>query len=228
MRELRAPRRPSRTTSPPRGGPHRQTRMCSRRASISRTAKGGREPASDIGEQRAALRIGPRMCRAWWEMEQVTIAPSRAVYWRRRRARGIARFRFCAAAPTSRAGGCAGHEHELGLSARLLALMGPARTKQAVSSPPTASPPMTRTSGTGREGLAADRSYPSHDFAERIAALPPLAVTMKKPVSPSGCALDELAAHMDTDQFALASLTEDHKEGVIAFLERRKPRFRGR
>jgi enoyl-CoA hydratase len=27
-----------------------------------------------IGEQRAALRIGPRMCRAWWEMEPVTIA----------------------------------------------------------------------------------------------------------------------------------------------------------
>jgi enoyl-CoA hydratase/carnithine racemase len=32
----------------------------------------------------------------------------------------------------------------------------------------------------------------------------------------------------DVDQFALASLTEDHKEGVAAFLERRKPRFRGR
>jgi enoyl-CoA hydratase/carnithine racemase len=41
-------------------------------------------------------------------------------------------------------------------------------------------------------------------------------------------ALDELAAHMDTDQFALASQTEDHKEGVTAFLERRKPHFRGR
>jgi enoyl-CoA hydratase/carnithine racemase len=27
---------------------------------------------------------------------------------------------------------------------------------------------------------------------------------------------------------ALASLTEDHKEGVKAFLDRRKPRFRGR
>jgi enoyl-CoA hydratase/carnithine racemase len=33
---------------------------------------------------------------------------------------------------------------------------------------------------------------------------------------------------MDVDQFALASLTEDHKEGVAAFLTRRKPRFRGR
>jgi enoyl-CoA hydratase/carnithine racemase len=33
---------------------------------------------------------------------------------------------------------------------------------------------------------------------------------------------------MDLDQFALASMSEDHTEGVAAFLERRKPRFRGR
>jgi enoyl-CoA hydratase/carnithine racemase len=33
---------------------------------------------------------------------------------------------------------------------------------------------------------------------------------------------------MDLDQFALASLSEDHKEGVEAFLTRRKPKFRGR
>ena len=35
-------------------------------------------------------------------------------------------------------------------------------------------------------------------------------------------------SHMDVDQFALTSMTEDHKEGVAAFLERRKPRFSGR
>jgi enoyl-CoA hydratase len=41
-------------------------------------------------------------------------------------------------------------------------------------------------------------------------------------------ALDDLAGHMDVDQFALASMTEDHKEGVAAFLDRRKPKLRGR
>ena len=33
---------------------------------------------------------------------------------------------------------------------------------------------------------------------------------------------------MDVDQFALARMTEDLKEGVEAFLGRRKPRFRGK
>ena len=37
-----------------------------------------------------------------------------------------------------------------------------------------------------------------------------------------------LQSYMDIDQFALASTSEDHREGVAAFIERRKPRFRGR
>jgi enoyl-CoA hydratase/carnithine racemase len=41
-------------------------------------------------------------------------------------------------------------------------------------------------------------------------------------------ALADLTSHMDLDQFALASLSEDHKEGVAAFLGRRKPSFKGR
>jgi len=66
-------------------------------------------------------------------------------------------------------------------------------------------------------------------FAARIAALPPLPVTMTKTsINRLAGALDDLAAHMDTDQFALANLSEDHAEGVAAFLARRKPQFRGR
>jgi hypothetical protein len=40
-------------------------------------------------------------------------------------------------------------------------------------------------------------------------------------------ALDDLASHMDVGQFALPSMSEDHK-GLAAFLERRKPRFSGK
>ncbi len=66
------------------------------------------------------------------------------------------------------------------------------------------------------------------DLAAKVAAQPPLSVAMTKlTVNRLAHALDDLASHMDVDQFALASLTEDHKEGVEAFLGRRKARFRG-
>jgi len=66
-------------------------------------------------------------------------------------------------------------------------------------------------------------------FAGKIATQPPLSVAMTKlTVNRLAHALDDLASHMDVDQFALASMSEDHKEGVDAFLTRRKPKFRGR
>jgi enoyl-CoA hydratase len=66
-------------------------------------------------------------------------------------------------------------------------------------------------------------------LATKVAAQPPLSVAMTKlTVNRLAHALDDLAGHMDVDQFALASFTEDHKEGVAAFLGKRKPRFRGR
>jgi enoyl-CoA hydratase/carnithine racemase len=66
-------------------------------------------------------------------------------------------------------------------------------------------------------------------LAAKVAAQPPLSVAMTKlTVNRLAHALDDLASHMDVDQFALASMSEDHNEGVAAFLERRKPQFRGR
>jgi enoyl-CoA hydratase/carnithine racemase len=66
-------------------------------------------------------------------------------------------------------------------------------------------------------------------LAAKVAAQPPLSVAMTKlTVNRLAHALDDLAGHMDVDQFALTSFSEDHKEGVDAFLKRREPRFRGR
>jgi enoyl-CoA hydratase/carnithine racemase len=114
---------------------------------------------------------------------------------------------------------------------RILHLIGAARTKQAVILADQ------RISATEAHewGLVEEVADPGRAFdvamalAAKVAAQPPLSVAMTKlTVNRLAYALDDLASHMDVDQFALASLTEDHKEGVAAFLGRRKPRFKGR
>jgi enoyl-CoA hydratase/carnithine racemase len=196
-------------------------------------AEGKARTEKALGERRAALQVGPRMCRAWWEMEQVTIAAIEGPCI----GGGVALaasldFRLCGAGAHFRVPEVAlGMNMSWGSLPRLVALMGPARTKQAVILAED------RISSAEAEdwGLV-EKVVPDGEalkvamaFAERIAALPPIPVSMvKTSVNRLAGALDDLAAHMDTDQFALTNLTEDHKEGVDAFLQRRKPRFRGR
>jgi enoyl-CoA hydratase len=186
-----------------------------------------------LGEQRAALRVGPRMCRAWWDMEQVTIAAIEGPCI----GGGVALaasldFRFCGKSAHFRIPEVAlGMNMSWGSLPRLLALMGPARTKQAVIlAADRISAGEAREWGLVEKVVADGQALAeAMAFAERIAALPPLPVTMTKTsINRLAGALDDLAAHMDTDQFALASLSEDHAEGVTAFLQKRKPRFRGR
>lgn len=196
-------------------------------------AEGRARAGLGLGERRASLKIGPRLCRAWWEMEQVTIAAIEGPCIGGGVALAAALdFRFCGASAHFRIPEVAlGMNMSWGSLPRLLALMGPARTKQAVI---LASDRIS--SGEAREWGLVEKVVPdgralseAMAFAERIAALPPLPVAMTKTsINRLAGALDELAAHMDTDQFALAASSEDHAEGVAAFLERRKPRFRGR
>jgi hypothetical protein len=88
----------------------------------------------------------------------------------------------------------------------------------------------SRTSPVGhRQRVSRPARQPAMAFAAKVAVQPPLSVAMTKlTVNRLAHALDDLASLMDIDQFALASMSEDHKEGVEAFLERHKPRFKGR
>ncbi len=187
----------------------------------------------DVGSLRRHLKLGPRMTRAWQEMEQITIG---------------AIERFCvgggvalAVALDFRVMGRDAHLRipEIGLGMnmswqsipRMLHLIGPARTKQAVI--------LADQRISAEEAYAwrlveevADRGCAfeaAMALAEKFARQPPISAAMTKlTINRLTHALDDLTSHMDTDQFALATMTEDHKEGVAAFLERRKPRFRGR
>ena len=198
-----------------------------------KNAEGRSRATMDMGTLRRHLRLGPRLTRAWHEMDQITIAAIEG---------------FCvgggvalAVALDFRIMGRGAHLRvpEIGLGMnmswqsvpRMLHLMGPARTKQAVI---LADQPISSSEAYEWrlvEQVVDDGSAfaAAMALAEKIAAQPPIPVAMtKQTINRLAHALDDLASHMDVDQFALASLTEDHKEGVAAFLGRRKPRFKGR
>jgi enoyl-CoA hydratase/carnithine racemase len=65
-------------------------------------------------------------------------------------------------------------------------------------------------------------------WAEEYAALPPIAVQMiKRSINQVSGALDQALMHMDADQWLLATHSEDFREAVGAFFEKRTPAFKG-
>jgi len=67
------------------------------------------------------------------------------------------------------------------------------------------------------------------EIAKRIAALPPLAVAAIKDAVLRGAHLPlEAALRLEGESFQALFATEDRAEGMRAFLERRKPEFKGR
>src|SRR5690348_7145911 len=196
-------------------------------------AEGRARKDMDLGSLRRALKIGPRTTRAWQEMEQVTIGAIEGFAIGGGVALAVALdFRVMASNAHLRV-----PEIALGMSMswqsipRMLHLMGPARTKQAVIiADERISAEEAREWGLVEQVAEPGKAFEAAmAFAEKVARQPPVAVAMTKlTVNRLAHALDDLASHMDVDQFALASMSEDHKEGVSAFRERRKPKFRGR
>lgn len=186
-----------------------------------------------LAAERRSIAIGPKMSRAWSSLEQVTIAAIEGFCIGGGVALAVSLdFRICGRSAHFRIPEVAlGLNMSWGSLPRLVALMGPARTKQAVL--------LAQDRITSADALAwglVDRVVDdgaavtsAMHMAEKIAALPPIPVKMTKTtIDRISRAHDDPTVHMDLDQFVLTTRTEDHAEGVAAFLEKRKPRFRGR
>jgi 2-(1,2-epoxy-1,2-dihydrophenyl)acetyl-CoA isomerase len=69
----------------------------------------------------------------------------------------------------------------------------------------------------------------ARDLAVRLAAMPTAAIAETKALLRSAAALDlEAALEAEAEAQARMGQTDDHLEGVMAFAEKREPRFRGR
>jgi enoyl-CoA hydratase/carnithine racemase len=182
--------------------------------------------------RRHASQVGPRLCAAWEQLEQLTICAIEKF--------AVGAGLALALSTDIRVMGEGAHfrapEVPLGLSMswgsipRLVALVGPARTKQMLCM------------GDARVGAAqslawglAQEVVPNGEalakavaMGEAAASMPPLAVRMTKTtVNHVALAAGRAMVHMDTDQLILTEHTADHREAVAAFREKRKPSFSG-
>jgi enoyl-CoA hydratase/carnithine racemase len=65
-------------------------------------------------------------------------------------------------------------------------------------------------------------------MARKVAALPPIPVRMsKQAINVAAMPVSQSSIYMDRDQFLLTSQTNDQREAVSAFFEKREPDFKG-
>lgn len=191
-----------------------------------------RRRATGLLERRHMVRIGPELCDAWEKIEQVTIcAIERYCIGGGVALAGACDFRILAAGATMRL-----PEIPLGMNMswhsvpRLVSLMGPARAKRFILYGENLTAEDALAAGLADEIAPDGAAYEAAmRWAEKTAKLPPNAVRMTKAsVNAAANALHHATTFMDLDQYALATTSEDYREAIKAFLEKREPKFTGR
>lgn len=182
-------------------------------------------------ERREAARAGPDLCRAWEEIEAITIAAIEGYCVGGACALVLAcDFRLMGRSAMLRLPEVAiGMNMSWQTLPRLARLAGPPRAKRmALFGDPIDAE--TCRSWNLADDIADDGGAVAlaTDWASRVAALPPVPVRMsKEAINQAVGALAHATSFMDRDQFVLASLSEDFSEGIDAFLSKREPRFTG-
>jgi enoyl-CoA hydratase/carnithine racemase len=191
-----------------------------------------RRIANGLLERRRMVKIGPALCDAWEKVEQVTIC---------------AIEKYCIGGGAALAAACdfrimAADSHlrlpeiPLGMNMswhsvpRIVSLVGPARAKRFIILGEKLEAADALTWGLADEvapsGKALERAQ---DWATWLSKLPPIAVRMtKQSVNAAATALHHATTFMDGDQYALVTTSEDYREAMKAFYEKREPKFTGK
>ena len=184
-----------------------------------------------LAERRERVILGPELCRAWEETGPLTIAAIEGYCL----GGGVSLVISCDFRIMGQSAFMRVPEVELGLNyswgsiPRLIHLVGPSKTKEMIILCEPVPAEKCLMWGLA-EQVVPDGSTleAAQAMAEKILEKPPIPVSMtKQAVLNIGGALDRTGIYMDADQFLLTTYSEDHKEGATAFLEKRKPAFKG-
>ena len=191
-----------------------------------------RRQANGLLERRRMVKIGPELCDAWEKVEQVTICAIEEYCI----GGGVALAAACDFRIMARDAHLRLPEIPLGMNMswhsvpRLVSLIGPARAKRIIIFGEKLGADEAFAWGLADEisdrGKTLERAM---DWAMRLARLPPNAVRMtKQSVNATANALHHATTFMDSDQYALATTSEDYREAIKSFIEKREPKFTGR
>jgi enoyl-CoA hydratase/carnithine racemase len=182
-------------------------------------------------ERRQAARLGPDMCAAWEALEQVTIAAIEGYCIGGGAALAVALdFRIAGEGAYLRLPEIAlGMNMSWGALPRIVALVGPARAKRfAIFCEPCPAAEALAWGMLDEVAPVGGALAAARVWAGKVADLPPLAVRMtKEAITAQSGALFRATSAMDRDQWMLTSETKDFAEGGRAFVEKRKPVFKG-
>jgi enoyl-CoA hydratase len=187
--------------------------------------------APTLLETREAVMAGPDLCRAWEEIEAVTIVAIEGYCIGGGCALAVAcDFRVLGESAYFRL-----PEVPIGLNMswrsvpRITALVGPARAKRFIMFGERADAPTSLSWGLADEIVPDGQALTvARLWAEKVVALPPLPVRMtKEAVNAIANVHQNIAGHMDRDQYLVTGRSQDCREGVAAFFEKRPGEFRG-
>jgi enoyl-CoA hydratase len=196
-----------------------------------RDAEAAKLSGAGLAERRQGQTLGSRLCRAWASLAPLTIVAIEGYCI----GGGVALAVSCDLRVAANNAKISIPEIDRGMNMtwgslpRLVSLIGPARTKRLVILAQALSGEEARGIGlvdeTTQAGLALDRALA---LAGQVAAKPPLPVRMNKLAINAAASLNEGTAAADFDQLLLCQGSDDFREGVASFLEKRPPRFTGR